>query len=124
MVQKVLTAFVSSVLLITFMLYPIIKQVTTVHFYIYIYVLVGYLILGIPTSYLIDSANNKLETPNKFIIYLYNVCLYGIGGIIAFYLYIVILEKSFIVNIDVILRGIIPSLIFYHVSIFFKSINK
>lgn len=84
----------------------------------------GYLFLGIPFSYLIDIANHKIEIQDRISRYFINVVLYGLAGILAFYMLFVFMEgELFTREFSVLLGGFIPSLIFYHVLLMLKGLH-
>lgn len=120
MIKRIIIAVLSSVLMIVLMTLSNIKQINTTHVYIYFHILLGYLLLGIPISFFIDLIICKHNYSSKIIKYLYSIFLYSFGGVIAFFILYFLLEKSFIVDYRFVLGGVIPSIIYYHVSILIK----
>jgi hypothetical protein len=86
-------------------------------------ILFGYLVFGIPVSYLIDMANQKIVIRRSVGRYLLNIVLYGVIGVMAFYMLFVILEGEIIIRESSIwFGGFIPALIFYHVLLMLKGL--
>lgn len=119
------TALLSTVLCLLYIVQPSSVSIIQENGFvlpILIIIFFGYLILGIPASYLIDIANQKIVIRSSIGRYLLNVVMYGFLGIIAYYILFIFLAGELIIKESFILFGFIPSLIFYHVQLLLKGL--
>ncbi|MHC0035277.1 hypothetical protein [Pseudoneobacillus sp. C159] len=125
MLIRITTAIVSTIVCFLYLAQPISGSIISngIALYLVIIIFFGYLIFGIPVSYLIDMANRKIVIRSSIGRYFLNIVLYGVIGIMAFYMLLVILEGEIIIRDSSIwFGGFIPALIYYHVLLMLKGL--
>jgi|GEM_PF-3169392 len=128
MVQKLIIAALSSIVMITLIGVPAILQQpddygrSFLDFFLIMlpYTFSGYLFLGIPVSYFLDWIDKKVSGSNRFTRYCINFTLYILSGALAMIFFFLIIGKgdiNFSEGVRSLLHGGIASLVFYYISL-------
>lgn len=86
-----------------------------------------YLLLGLPTSIVIDLLLTKLTSNPRWLYYLYGFLSYSLAGILVGFIFLFLTSTPIRWNIDLLsflLLCFIASTIYYHLSLIFYKLNR